>query len=240
MFLPSVAFANDIYISQAGDTLDLDIIQDGSGNVIGTSSQDVVLGSAAVASDDMTFSITQTGDTNTIAAQIYGTSYTGTWVFTGDSNSVDLLCDSTVQSSQCESVNIDITNASSDNTYKIYVGETNDASNLVADFTVSSDNNVFDVDVDGTDGSITLDVDDASSVIASAVTSATDTNLSATDGGSIFDINVDGDGVHGHEIDLTVRGVSSVYTITQSGVNDNSVIASFAGDEQTVDITQSD
>lgn len=240
MFIPSLAFANDIYISQAGDSLDLDITQDGSGNVIGTSTQDVVLGSTSVASDDMTFSITQTGDNNVIAAQIYGTYYTGTWSFTGSNNTVDLLCDSTVKSSQCETVTIDITNTGSDNDYKIYVGETNDASNLVADFTVSSDNNVFDVDIDGTDGDVTLTVGDNSSLITTAVSSANDASLTASSGGSIFDIDIDGDGTTGHTLDLTVAGVSSVYTITQSGINDNTIVASFTGDEQVVDITQSD
>ena len=65
--------ANDIYITQVGDTLDLDIVQDGQNNTIGTSLQDVVLGSGSGASDSMTFSITQTGNSNSITAQILGT-----------------------------------------------------------------------------------------------------------------------------------------------------------------------
>ena len=84
------ALANDIYIEQVGDTLDLDITQDGANNVIGTSTTDVNL-----EGDDMTFAITQTGSTNVIVADIQGSSYTGTWVFTGDSNEVELSCDST-------------------------------------------------------------------------------------------------------------------------------------------------
>ena len=43
------SFANDIYIQQSGDGLDLDITQDGADNVIGTSSTDVSL-----TGDDMT------------------------------------------------------------------------------------------------------------------------------------------------------------------------------------------
>ena len=31
----NLASANDIYITQVGDTLDLDIVQDGTGNTIG-------------------------------------------------------------------------------------------------------------------------------------------------------------------------------------------------------------
>ena len=71
--------ANDIYIEQVGDTLDLDITQDGTDNVIGTSTTDVNLDG-----DSNDIPITQTGDMNTIVADIQGTSYTGTWQFTGD------------------------------------------------------------------------------------------------------------------------------------------------------------
>ena len=79
LFVPTFAMANDVYISQVGDSLDLDIVQDGTDNVIGTSGQNAVFGTTGNASANMTFSITQTGNQNTIAAQIYGSTYTGTW-----------------------------------------------------------------------------------------------------------------------------------------------------------------
>ena len=81
----STAFANDIYIEQVGDTLDLDIVQDGTDNEFGDGTTD-----ATLRGDDMTFSITQTGSTNKIDAIIKGNDYTGTWVFTGDSNEVNM------------------------------------------------------------------------------------------------------------------------------------------------------
>ena len=56
----STAFANEIYIDQVGDNLDLDITQDGTNNKVGTDQTDMTL-----AGDDMTFAITQTGNTNT-------------------------------------------------------------------------------------------------------------------------------------------------------------------------------
>ena len=48
LFFLSPAYANDIYIQQSGDNLDLDITQDGQNNVVGTSGTDVTL-----AGDDM-------------------------------------------------------------------------------------------------------------------------------------------------------------------------------------------
>ena len=65
ILLASPTWANDIYIEQVGDTLDLDITQDGQDNVIGTSSTDVNLAGA-----NMTFAITQTGSFNQIIADI--------------------------------------------------------------------------------------------------------------------------------------------------------------------------
>ncbi len=52
---------------------------------------------------------------------------------------------------------------------------------------------------------------------------------------------MDGDGnTNGHTINLTVTGGGSFYDITQGGVNDNTVDATFTGDEQDVTISQTD
>ena len=42
--IPITTWSNDIYIEQVGDTLDLDIVQDGQNNKIGTGTQAAVLG----------------------------------------------------------------------------------------------------------------------------------------------------------------------------------------------------
>lgn len=236
----SPALGNDIYIQQIGDSLDLDIVQDGQDNVIGNSTTAAVLEGSS-----MTFSITQTGNFNTIAATIKGVSYTGTWEFSGDSNTVDMLCDST-GGVNCDNVQVDITvggsTLSDSNEFKVYVGETADAENLVANFIVDGDGNVFDVDVDGKAANITVTVDNTATLATGTVTSANDATLSAAAaGGNIIDIDVDGDGDSaGHSINLSVTGGGSVYSITQSGIYDNTIDATFDGDGQTVDITQSD
>jgi hypothetical protein len=237
-FVLSPALANDIYIEQVGDSLDLDIVQDGQDNVIGTSTQAAVLEGGS-----MTFSITQTGNFNTIAATIKGVNYEGTWDFSGDSNTVDMLCDST-GGANCDDVKVDITvggsSLSDSNDFKVYVGETADAEGLIASFTVDGDGNVFDVDVDGTNADITVTVDSTATLATGTVTSANDVTLTSGAGGNIIDIDVDGNGSTGHSVTLDITGGGSVYTVTQSGVNDNIVNGTFDGDSQTVDITQSD
>ena len=144
LVIASTTFANEIYIEQVGDNLDLDIIQDGQNNEFGDSTTD-----ATLTGDDMTFSITQTGDTNKIDAIIKGNDYTGTWVFTGDSNEVNLKCAS-VSAVDCETVTVNITTTGDENQYKVFIGESADADNLQANFTVTGDGNVIDVNNDAT------------------------------------------------------------------------------------------
>src|SRR5210317_655988 len=193
-------YANDIYIDQVGDSLDLDIVQDGQNNKIGTALVD-----ADFDGDNMTFSITQTGNTNEITADIQGNTYTGTWVFTGNSNTVDLLCDSSANGN-CETVTLNIT--------------------------VTGDNSVINTDVDGTNSDITVTMNNSASL---ATTSAN------SDEGNQLDLTQTGNGDSlGHSITLNITGGGSTYTVTQSGIYDNKVDATFNGDSQDVDITQRD
>ena len=238
MLMALPVMANDIYITQIGDTLDLDITQDGSDNQFGDSTTGVTL-----KGDAMVFSITQTGDTNDIAALINGDSYSGTWVFTGNANVVDFKCDSlgTAGAGNCETVEVDITTIGDDNTFKIYIGESTDAGGADVTFTVTGDDNVVDADLDGVDVDVTVVVNNSSSTHTGGATSATDASLTSSDAGNIFDIDVDGDGdANGHKIDLNVTGGGNVFTITQSGVGDNVVEANFTTNGSSIDITQSD
>lgn len=219
-------YANDIYIDQVGDSLDLDIVQDGQNNKIGTALVD-----ADFDGDNMTFSITQTGNTNEITADIQGNTYTGTWAFTGNSNTVDLLCDSSANGN-CETVTLNITTTGDSNAYTINIGETGDAENATIAFTVTGDNSVINTDVDGTNSDITVVMNNSASL---ATTSAN------SDEGNQLDLTQTGNGDSlGHSITLNITGGGSTYTVTQSGIYDNKVDATFNGDSQDVDITQRD
>jgi len=217
--------ANDIYIQQVGDTLDLDIVQDGQDNKIGTGTQDVVLGSTGNDADNMTFSITQTGNLNTITAQILGATYTGTWTFTGDNNEVDLLCSSSA-AGNCDTVTLNIAATGDDQDYTINIGETADADGAVINFTVTDDDNIITTDVNGTSAAITVVIDGSSS-------------LSATD--STLDIDVAGNGdVNGHTINFNATGRGHIVKFDQSGVYDNVIDLTTNGDGHNINITQSD
>jgi len=226
LFFLSPAYANDIYIQQSGDNLDLDITQDGQNNVVGTSSTDVTLDG-----DDMTFAITQTGNTNTIAAVIKGDTYTGTWAFTGNTNTVDLLC-SSAATGKCDTVTLNITTTGDDNDYTIKIGESADSDNAVVNFTVTGDNNILTPTINGKSAALTVTLNNASSL---------STNSDAGDEGVAITTTQTGDGdVNGHGITLDVTGGGGKIDITQSGIYDNTVDLTIAGDDFDVDISQTD
>ena len=221
----STVYANEIYIDQIGDTLDLDITQDGQNNQFGDSTTDVSL-----TGDDMTFAITQTGNNNDIAAVINGNTYTGTWAFTGDYNTVDLTCDSA--GTNCENITLNITTTGDTNDYTFAIGGTSDADGSTINFTVTGDNSILNTTVDGKSVALTVSIDNSASL---ATTSAN------SDEGVAVTIDSSGNGdVNGHTVNLDITGGGSTYDVTQSGIYDNTVDATFNGDSHDVDIIQRD
>jgi|TARA_B100001094_G_scaffold23738_1_gene20099 hypothetical protein len=230
----SLAIANEIYIEQIGDNLDLDITQDGQNNEFGDSTTDALLDG-----DDMTFAITQTGNTNTIDAKIKGDDYTGTWQFTGNTNNVDLTCDNT-SGVNCQTVTVNITTTGSTNIFDVFVGETADAQNLVANFTVTGDGNVVQTEVDGEDAVVTVILNNSSSNNSTTLNDQNSGN-STQAGGNLVDIDIAGDGdTNGHKVILDVTGGGNKILIDQSGIYDNTVNLDMTGDAGDVNITQSD
>lgn len=232
IFTVTPALANDIYIEQVGDTLDLDITQDGQNNVIGTSTTDVNLDG-----DSMTFAITQTGSLNSIIADIQGNTYTGAWTFTGDSNTVDLSCDST-SGTNCENITLNITATGDSNAFTFDIGDTADADGSTIGFTVTGDGNVINSNVDGQSALVAVTVNNSSSTATGGASSGL---LSSSGSGNVVDINISGDGDSaGHTVKIDSTGGANSFTVTQSGIYDNTIDADFSGDDQDVDITQSD
>lgn len=233
LMLAASVHANEIYITQIGDSLDLDIVQEGSGNKIGNSTTD-----AQFEGDTMTFSITQRGDNNIINAIINGDTYTGLWDFTGDGNEVTLNCDSAA-AGNCQTVTLDVDVDGDTNKFYFDLAGTADASGADISFDVDGDGNIVDLDVDGTSATIDIVLNKNSSLASTTVSDALGTYTTDTGSGSIVMVDVDG-GSTGHTIDLTSNGGANVFEIQQSGVNDNTISGTFTGDYQDVNISQSD
>jgi hypothetical protein len=219
LFLVAPVFANDIYIQQSGDNLDLDVTQDGQNNVAGTSVTGISL-----TGNTMTFSISQVGNSNIVSTTINGNTYTGNINLTGNSNDVALLCDSG-GAGNCETVSmsIDVTGDSAD--INVSIGETSDAQNFVGTIDIASAaSETITLTLDGTNADVDIDV---TNTLGSSGNTAT------------YDVDGDGD-VNGHSLTHSHTGDGAVINITQGGIYDNVVDLTTSGDNANIDITQSD
>jgi len=217
----SAAHANDIYIQQigTGNGLDLSVTQDGVNNVMGTSSAKVILSGA-----NHTWTVSQVGGANVIAAQIRGNTYTGTWAITGNSNNILFKCASAA-SSKCETATGNITINGNSSDIDILIGESADAATATLNLTIDGDANVFNADIDGKSAIVTVSLDNQLSAGSDKVT---------------MNLTMDGDGdTNGHTVILDHTGDGTI-DITQSGVNDAIVSIIASGTGHDIDIVQSD
>jgi len=217
----SAAHANDIYIQQigTGNGLDLSVTQDGVNNVMGTSSAKVILSGA-----NHTWTVSQVGGANVIAAQIRGNTYTGTWAITGNSNNILFKCASAA-SNKCETATGNITINGNSSDIDILIGESADAATATLNLTIDGDANVFNADIDGKSAIVTVSLDNQLSAGSDKVT---------------MNLTMDGDGdTNGHTVILDHTGDGTI-DITQSGVNDAIVSIIASGTGHDIDIIQSD
>ena len=213
----SFAHANDIYVTQSGATLDLDITQDGQDNQVGNSTT-----SSSVVGATSTIDIDQIGGSNVLTFDVNGATFTGTFSTTGDSNNIDFNCDSDGTGSSCSTATASIVWVGNSNDIDIDVGETSDAANATVTISGStgSDSNVVAATIDGTSAILTLTVNG-------------DTNN--------YLIDIDGNGdVNGHTFIHTHTGSIADVDVTQSGVYDNMVTLTTSGDNHDIDISQTD
>ena len=213
----STAYANDIYITQSGASLDLDILQDGENNTIGNSTT-----VSSVIGATTNFNIKQIGNANVITFDINGANYTGTWDITGNSNNIDFNCDSGGSNSSCATATASVVWVGSSNDIDIDIGETASASTATVNITGASgsDSNTVLGTVDGNSAILTLSING-------------DTN------NFLVDINGNGDSI-GHTYIHTHTGGIADVDITQSGIYDNMVTLTTSGDNHDIDITQTD
>jgi len=213
----STVYANDIYITQSGATLDLDITQDGQNNTIGSSTT-----SSSIIGATTNFDIRQVGNSNVITFDVNGANYTGTWAITGNSNNIDFKCDSGGSNSSCGTATANITWTGSSQDIDLDIGETSAAGSATVNITGASgsDSNVVAATIDGTSAILTLSVNG-------------DTNN--------YLIDIDGNGdINGHTLIHSHTGGIADVDITQSGINDQMINLTTSGDNHDIDISQTD
>jgi len=217
LLMTSWSYANDIYVTQSGASLDLDITQDGENNTVGNST------TASTSTGATTIlNIDQIGDSNVITYQINGATYTGVINLVGNSNNVDLNCDSTGGNSSCGSANAVINFTGNSNDIDLDIGQTSSATSADVDIVgqTGSDSNVVAATVDGNSAILTITVNG-------------DTNN--------YLIDIDGNGdANGHTLIHSHTGGIADVDIVQSGVNDNMITLTTSGDNADIDISQTD
>lgn len=215
--LTTTSLANDIYVTQSGNTLDLDITQDGQNNTVGNSTT-----ASASTGNAFNMNIDQIGNANVITYQVNGATYEGVISLTGNSNNVDLNCDSGNNNSSCGTVTASITMVGSSNDLDIDIGQSAAATGSEVTITsaASDDSNTIAATVDGTSAILRITVDG-------------DTN------NWLVDIDGNGDSA-GHTLIHTHAGGIADVDIVQSGVYDNMITLSTTGDNADIDISQTD
>ena len=217
LMMTVLSYANDIYVTQSGNALDLDITQDGENNTVGNSTT-----ASASAGVTTILNIDQIGDSNVITYQINGATYTGVINLVGSSNNVDLNCDSTNGNSSCGSVNAVVNFTGNSNDIDLDIGQTSSATGADVDLVGNS----------GTDSTVLAATVDGNSVVLTITVNGDSNNY-------LLDIDGNGD-INGHTLVHTHTGGLADVDITQSGVNDNLINLTTSGDSHNIDIIQRD
>ena len=214
LMLSSSVWANDIYVTQSGNNLVLDITQSGTGNTIGT-----LAIPSSLAGADTNFTVVQNGNTNELTFELNGNNYTGNFDITGNSNTIDFKCDSGNSTSGCENITANITLSGGSSTVNLNIGENDDSTGTQVNITGTGDTNAITADVDSPAAELTL-----------GITGSTNT----------FGITMSGSGVGTHKTTIDHTGTGGTFTISQTGINDKLISLTTSGNNANVTITQED
>jgi len=177
MLMTVSSYANDIYVTQSGNTLTFDVLQDGQNNTIGSSGTPSTVTGATT-----NMNIDQIGNSNVLTFDINGASYTGTFSTTGNSNDIDIDVGETADATGA-TINISGASGSDSNV----VAATIDGTSVIFTLSVNGDTNNFLVDIDG----------DGDSIGHTYIHTHT---------GSIADVDITQSGIYDNMITLTTSG----------------------------------
>ena len=238
--LISPAYANDIYIQQSGNDLDLDITQDGTNNVLGNNTTGVTL-----QGNDMTFSVVQTGDSNIIETTIKGNTYTGNINLTGDSSTVDLDCDA-AGAGNCETVSLSIDAVGDSFDITATIGGSADTQNFVGTIDLENNGNAdtltFTLNAKNADLNFDMS-NDGSTALTGVGAGGTTTSSTSVESGVANTVAITQSGTgdsNGHSMTVDMKGGGSIANITQTGVEDKVLSLTTVGNDAKIDITQTD
>ena len=200
LFYMGVAYTadNEVYIDQSGATVNIDVEQLGSGNIIGGS--DATAGSMTALDLDITsatLDINQIGNLNKFLGDITSDTYTGFFEFDGDSNVFNIQTDPT-NTFGADNSNIYVDVTGNTNTFTLNQATSALASQLDLDWIINGGGNTItaSIDADGATNYMSLDGNDNT-------------------------VTFDGDGYAGQYFKLEQTGGSRTFNISQQSTLDN-------------------
>jgi|TARA_E500000318_G_C3526670_1_gene198719 hypothetical protein len=209
---------NEVYIDQSGATVDIDVEQLGSGNLIGGTAS--IPGTVTALDLDVTsatIDINQIGNLNKFLGDITSDTYTGFFEFDGDSNTFNIQTDPT--------------NTFGADNSNIFVDVTGNTNNLTLNQATAALASQLDLDwiINGGGNTITasIDADGATNYM----------NLDGNDNNVTFD----GDGYAGQFFKLEHTGGSRTFNVNQQSTLDNDWLRIISnGSNGTVCVNQND
>lgn len=208
----AVATTNIVYIDQSGNNVDVNIVQTGTANRIGSSVDPIYL-----SGDNQTFTAIQTGNGNELYMGLVSTTGgTGVAIATvrqiGDLNTADIRCGVLQGEANCNQLdfNARFTGNSNDLVFK------GSGANIRTSMDISGDNNTFNMDILSPNASQTLLV---------------------TGDYNDFDITQTGlGGSFGHSLSVNLTGSVNTITTQQYGTSETVININAVGSNGTYNI----
>lgn len=208
----SVATTNKVYIDQAGGNVDVNIVQTGTANIIGTSADPIYL-----RGDNQSVIVTQTGNGNSVLMGIVSdTGASGIATVTlrqiGDLNTADIRCGILQTDASCNQLDMNVRFTGNSNSL-VFRGS---GANIRNSMDIQGNNNTFNIDALAPNASQTILV----------TGNYNDFDITQTDTGGTF----------GHSLYVNLTGSLNTVTTQQYGVSETVININSVGSNGTFNI----
>jgi hypothetical protein len=209
----SVATTNKVYIDQAGASVNINIQQTGTSNVIGTLADPIYL-----RGDNHTVTAIQTGNTNSLLMGIIGNTggnnsgITATVRQLGNGNTADIRCGTYQGDANCNGLNLNDKFTGNNNSLNFH----GSAANITQTIDTTGNNNAFTITDSSPNSSQTL--------------------LFTGDYNTINVTQTDAGGTYGHSVRADVTGSGNTLTTQQYGATETVINIKSVGSNGTYNI----
>ena len=255
LFKPITSLANDIYMDQVGDQLDMDITQDGQNNSI--RSLNTTSGDAYISGNNKTFSVTQQGNNNRAGFWTHGGNQVMSLTQQGNSNV-------SAMDNHGNNNDMTVTIEGDSNVTHTEIGNGGDINNTITVTIDNGDSNTIYTEVlDGSTNTIDVQVHDQSNNINTVTVNGSNNNVKAWQGkhedgtvdnsetgdndvywiiagsnNNLESYQTDDNGNGGQHIANYVTGDSNDVKHTQRGAGDHEGYVEINGDNNDVTLLQ--